>query len=147
MEKECSNAVFGRMSYKHGWYKCEKMTIFGKLYSLKISAAAYSGQPITEEQEKAYQNFTAAQDKYFAAAGSSLKKYIKDNMNSISEFWPKARVIEDDKDLPQVVTPKTLLIKQDGTVILLLECEWNEEDGIAVELIPELSAGSQDLFL
>ena len=68
-------------------------------------------------------------------------------MNAISEFWPKARVIEDDKDLPQVVTPKTLLIKQDGTVILLLECEWNEEDGIAVELIPELSAGSQDLFL
>jgi hypothetical protein len=45
------------------------------------------------------------------------------------------------------VTPKTLLFKQDGTTLLLLECDWDIDNGVAVKLSPEVAVGGQDLFL
>ena len=50
-------------------------------------------------------------------------------------------------DLAAIVKPRTLLFKQDGTALVLLDCPWDEEHGLAVQLIPEFAIGSQDVFL
>lgn len=50
-------------------------------------------------------------------------------------------------ELAQMVTPKTLLFKQDGTTLMLLDCVWDEEGGIAVKLAPQVAIGPQDIFL
>lgn len=57
-----------------------------------------------------------------------------------------ASVVDDD-ELRDEVTPKTLPITQDGMVVLLLECKWDAEHGIGVELLPKVTVGSQDSFL
>ena len=73
--------------------------------------------------------------------------YVNDNIKELSAEWVGARKISVISDLAQVVTPKTILIKQDGTTIMLLDCAWDVEAGLAVKLYPELKIGSQDLFL
>ena len=50
------------------------------------------------------------------------------------------------KDLSKVVKPKTLLFRQDGTAIMLLDFVLDEEHGIGIDLA-SLEIGSQDLFL
>lgn len=46
-----------------------------------------------------------------------------------------------------MVTPRTLLFQRNGNVVLLLDCVWDAEHGIAVQLMPDVTVGSQDVFL
>ena len=132
MEKKCQDAVFGTMTYKHGWRKKETLTLFEKEWPVTISAAAYREEPITQEEKSSYQNFVEHTTKLMKIAEQQLKEY---DPNSEAE------------SLENYVTPKTLLFQQDGTTLLLLECTWDDENGIAVKLLPEIAIGAQDLFL
>lgn len=44
-------------------------------------------------------------------------------------------------------TITSVLIQQNGDVLLLFEFALDKEDGLAVQIYPKLSVGSQDLFL
>ena len=78
---------------------------------------------------------------------NELKNYVNNNLLELAENWTAARRIDSKEDLSQVVTPKTILFKQDGMAVLLLDCVWDAENGVGVKFIPEVSIGIQDLFL
>ena len=78
---------------------------------------------------------------------NELMCYINDNIQELAEHWVAARRVDEIEDLSAVVTPKTLLIKQDGSMLFLLECAWDIENVIAVKIYPTIAIGSQDLFL
>ncbi len=147
MDNICMDSVFGKMIYKHKWYREQKEIIFGKEYTIKIAAKAYSGKPITDEQRDAYCQYIKKRDEYLKIAAEQLIEYINSNFDELACNWQGARKIKNETELPAVVTPKTLLFKQDGTTLLLLECAWDMDNGVAVKLSPEVAVGGQDLFL
>lgn len=147
METSCNDAVFGVMQYKHRWIKRQTISAFGKEWEVTVAAKAYSGKPITKEQQDAYTRFTENEISEIATIENTILAYVNDNIKELSAEWVGARKISVISDLAQVVTPKTILFKQDGTTIMLLDCAWDVEAGLAVKLYPELKIGSQDLFL
>lgn len=146
-EMRCNDIAFGEMCYKHRWYKKQYINIFGKEWEITIAAKAYSGKAITEDQRRSYLLFMENEKEYVKAIGEELKTYVNDNFHELAEFWTEAKTVGSTEDLSQMVAPKTLLFKQDGSVIMLLDCVWDVENGIGVKLIPELVIGVQDLFL
>lgn len=146
-EMRCNDSVFGEMCYKHRWYKKQYMNIFGKEWEITIAAKAYSGKAITENQRKNYLLFMENEKEYVKTISEELKAYVNDNFHELAVYWTGAKMIENIEDLSQIVIPKTLLFKPDGSVIMLLDCEWDVENGIGVKLMPELVTGVQDLFL
>lgn len=146
-EMRCNDTVFGEMCYKHRWYKKQYIYIFGIKWEITIAAKAYSGRAITEDQQRSYLLFMENEKEYVKAIGEELKEYVNVNFRELAAYWTGAKIVENVEDLSQMVTPKTLLFKQDGSVIMLLDCVWDVENGIGVKLIPELVTGVQDLFL
>ena len=147
MDTKCMDDVFGEMTYKHRWVKNEVETFFGKKYTLQIVAKAYSGKPITDEQRITYKKYWKEKDRFKEILSNELMRYINDNILELAEHWVGARRVDKIEDLSAVVTPKTLLIKQDGSMLFLLECAWDIENGVAVKIYPDIAIGSQDLFL
>ena len=147
MEATCKDIVFGEMSYKHRWYKQQTISMFGKEWTITVAAKAYSGKPITAGEQNAYKNFMENENKMIAVIGEQLKQYVNNNLQDLAGYWIGARSVNKIIELAQMVTPKTLLFKQDGTTLMLLDCVWDEESGIAVKLAPEVAIGPQDIFL
>lgn len=147
MEATCKDNVFGEMSYKHRWYKQQSISMFGEDWNITVAAKAYLGKPITEEQRKAYATFCKNEKDMVDTIGEQLKSYVNENLITLAEYWLGARTIVNVTDLAQMVIPKTLLFKQDGTTLFLFDCVWDIESGIAVELAPNVAVGSQDIFL
>lgn len=147
MEKRCTDPIFGDMRYNHRWYKKEKINLFNRQWDITVAAKAYSQKPITNEQQKSYSYFCDNIEKLINEIENNLKEYINLNLQQLETNWIGARVIDSSNDLAQIVTPKTLLFKQDGTIILLLDCIWDKEHGVAVKVWPNFEVGIQDLFL
>lgn len=147
MEILCDDPVFGVMQYKHRWIKKQTISAFGKKWEVTIAAKAYSGKSITMEQQEAYKKLTENESAEINIIEKTIFAYVNDNIKELSMQWIGARKINHITDLAQIVTPKTILFKQDGTTIMLLECMWDAEAGLAVKLYPEVAIGSQDLFL
>lgn len=146
-EMRCNDIVFGEMCYKHRWYKKQYINIFGKEWEIMIAAKAYSGETITENQRKSYLLFMENEREYINVIGEELKSYVNDNFHELAAYWMGAKGVECVEDLSQMVTPKTLLFEQDGSVIMFLDCVWDVENGVGVEVMPKVVTGVQDLFL
>lgn len=144
---KCNDAVFGEMTYKHRWYKKQEISIFGQKCDITVAAKAYSGKAITKEQRDSYSEFIQNEDRYIEIIERELKDYVNSNLHELAEYWISARRVESKEELSQMVIPKTLLFKQDGTTVLLLDCVWNVENGVGVKIMPEVLTGVQDLFL
>ena len=121
--------------------------MFGKSWDITVAVKAYSGKPITEAEQIAYKNFWANEAKMIDIIGEQLKQYINRNLQELANYWMGARSVNQTVELAQMVMPKTLLFKQDGTTVMLLDCVWDEDNGMAVKLVPEVAVGSQDIFL
>lgn len=147
MDILCNDAVFGAMQYKHRWIKKQSISMFERVWEVTVAAKAYSGKPITKEQQEAYKQFSKNEKIEIATIEKSILSFVNDNIKELSAEWIGARKMNHIADLAQVVTPKTILFKQDGTTIILLDCVWDIEAGLAVKLYPEVQIGSQDLFL
>lgn len=147
METLCNDPAFGAMQYKHRWIKKQMIVAFGEKWEVTIAAKAYSGKPITIEEQEAYKKFSENESTEIDIIEKTIFEYVNDNIEELSTQWVGARKINHIADLAQIVTPKTILFKQDGTTIMLLECAWDEEAGLAVKIYPETEIGSQDLFL
>ncbi len=147
MEIKCNDPIFGEMSYKHGWFKNQSIFIFGKNWDIKILAKAFSQKAINAAEQNAYKNFMENETKFIEIAENQLKEYVNNNLYELSEYWVGARRVKDIIELAQMVTPKSLVFKQDGSIIMLLDCVWDVENGVGVKLIPDVSVASQDIFL
>jgi hypothetical protein len=143
----CIDAEFGEMKYKHKWFKEQSISLFGKKWNIIISAMSYLGKPINEAERQAYRKYMENESDYSYTIAEQLKMYINNNLYNISEYWAEAHKIEKPSDLVKVVIPRSLVFQQDGTTIMMLDCIWDSEHGIAVEVIPEVKTGSQDYFL
>ena len=146
MEVKVTDAIFGEMTYKHRWYKDITLQLFAKEWSVTLVAKAYSGKPITDEQRTSFTAFQEKEKEYADIAGNLVMEYINANCEELAATWLGVRTVSNIEELNQIVVPKTLLIKQDGTTLLLLDCPWDEH-GLAVQFIPEVSIGSQDIYL
>ena len=147
MNATCIDAVFGEMTYKHRWYKEQSIKIFAKEWTITVVAKAYSGKPITKAEQKSYMEFMESKEKTISLVEEQLKQYINANLIELSEYWMGARRVERVDDLASILTPRTLLFAQDGTTILLFDCAWDVENGVAVRISPEMTVGSPDCFL
>lgn len=147
MENICNDSVFGEMTYRHSWNKKGNISMFGKTWDIIISVKAYSGKPITECEQEAYKDFLKNETDIVNVMTEQLKKYINDNLLDLSEYWPGARSVDQVEELAQMVTPKTLLFKQDGTTIMLFDCVWDIDNGLAIQITPEIAIGLQETFL
>lgn len=147
MEVSYKDSAFGEMTYKHRWYKRQLISLFGKKWNITIAAKAYSRKPITEAQQNSYMNFWKNKDEMANIIAEKLREYINTNIQELAAYWVGARTVNSIKELTQMTTPKTLLFKQDGATIMLLDCVWDEDHGVAVKLTPNVAVGSQDLFL
>ncbi len=147
METICKDRVFGEMTYKHRWYKQQSVTMFGKSWNIKVVAKAYSGKRITEEQRRAYRIFSEKEEEVLKRVGEKLKFYVNDSLEGGLIGGDEIKRVEQVCELEQIITPTSLLFKQDGTAILLFDCVWDVENGVAVKLFPEMIVGPQDIFL
>ena len=121
--------------------------MFGKNIEITVAAKAYTDKPITEEQRKSYTEFFNNERNYICTISNEIKKYVNEHLYPLAEDWPGAKTIKDISELGQIVSPKTLIFKQDGTAIMLLDCVLDVENGIGVKIIPKFAIGPQDIFL
>lgn len=140
MDKKCKDPIFGEMIYKHRWQKMEAINMFGKNFNIVIAAKAYSEKPISKEQQKSYNNFKENESKILNKLELKITEYINSNKEDFSINYSKL-------DLPKLLTPRTLLFKQNGETIFLFDCFWDIEHGIGVNITSNFEIGSQDIFL
>ena len=146
MDNICMDHVFGTMKYKHRWFKDEIISIFNRDYNIKIVAKAYFGKPITEQQRVSYLKFKNEYQDFINRVTNLMLSYVNDNAENLSLVWEGAKKIKSDNELQGLVKPTSLLIKQDGTTVMMFDCQWDEH-GIGVQIIPDFQIGSQDIFL
>lgn len=147
MNETCNDSVFGVMEYKHRWFKKQNIILFGRKWNIIISAMAYSGKPITESERNAYKIFMEHERDNYYTITEKLKLYINNNLQEISENWTDAKIIERASELSNVVTPRSLVFMQDGATIMMLDCIWDSEHGIAVKLFPSIEIGPPECFI
>ena len=144
--KKYIDPVFGEMEYKHGWFKNSVINLFGKNWNIKLTAQAYSEKNINNIQRENYswfkQNFTNLQDKIF----NLTKNYINNYLDKELEIQSNIKQVNTMNDLLKFVALKTILIDIEGSIILLLDFNMDEQ-GIGIKLYPRMDIGPQDIFL
>ncbi len=140
MDMKCKDPIFGEMIYKHRWQKTETINMFGKNFDIVIAAKAYYKKPITKEQQKSYKDFKKNELKILNEVSLKITEYINSNKEDIL-------INDTNLELSKLLTPKTLLFKQEGDAILLFDCVWDIEHGIGVNITSNFEIGSQDIFL
>ncbi|MBR5487467.1 MAG: hypothetical protein IKV70_05815 [Phascolarctobacterium sp.] len=147
MEMKCNDIVFGEMIYKHRWYKNGSVSLFGCDWDIVIAVQALSGGPINKSQQECYLRYQKEALVIRQKVEQCIINYINNNIDWLALSWMNARKIVSPYDLADVVSPSTLLFKQDGTTLILFNCAWDKEHGIAIKLYPEFEIGLQDMFL
>lgn len=143
MDNKCKDPVFGDMIYNHRWQKTETIKMFEREWNIAVVAKAYSNKPISVEQQNSYESYKNNEDKTMQRLSAKIAEYVK---LFSSELESEGIKVLSLKDLSKVVKPKTLLFRQDGTAIMLLDFVLDEEHGIGIDL-DSLEIGNQDLFL
>ncbi|MDR1320693.1 MAG: hypothetical protein LBK56_04615 [Gracilibacteraceae bacterium] len=123
------NSVYGELIFNTGWKTAVDMPMFGKIVNVTVKLKAYYEKDgVTAEQEKAISDFEATKVQKLAI----IEKLLNDCANGNAAERFKA---------------KTLLFERDGSCALLCDDEENEDDGVAVCLVPVEEVMSQDEYL
>lgn len=147
MEVVCNDPIFGKMSYKHRWFKQDKFYLFGADWTVSVVARAYSGRPITDRQRESYKRFIEQMDLIADDVSELIMEHVNSNCEEFAAAWPGARMVNCAEDLQSIVRPTSLVFNQDGSVLILFDCVWDEEHGLGVQVFPDYKIGSQDVFL
>ncbi|MGN7453348.1 hypothetical protein ACTHPH_00885 [Paenibacillus pasadenensis] len=124
-----NNPVFGKLIFNIGWKAETEISLFNKNYNVIIKAAAYFEKDgITGEQEAAIVDFD-------------------DHKNERLKMVEKLLTDFSEGDASQQFIPRTLLFQRNGNYALLLDDKEDEDEGIAVCLLPEAKIVSQDEYL
>jgi len=134
--------VFGEMTFRYGWNKNQKMHFWCQNVTLKITASAYKGEGITDNQRMSYQEFLDDVDNVSHKSLWALKQYIV--QNQLVDLEPSQEV--DFEEITELAFPKTVVFEGDGSVGILCECTWDPEHGVVIQL-PSYDVGPQDVFL
>lgn len=141
------DSIFGKMVYKHGWVKTDSISFWGKRQSVIIAAKAYQNRPITKEEQDSYQWFQENIEEISQRSAKEIILYVNRNYKNWKMEWPEAHGFHDVNDVAGVIHLTKILFQRDGTILLLCEVPWDEENGMAVKVYPSFAVGPQDLFL
>lgn len=147
MEMTYTDAVFGTMKYRHQWYKDEILRLFGKQWNIVIAAQAYTDEPIVEAEQKTYQYVKAHMESIQKEIETRFIIYVNDNIADIQEELREIHQITKAEELAGILTPKIFLFQKNGNAVLLLDCLWDEENGMAIQVYPDYEIADQDAFL
>lgn len=133
-----NDVVFGKMNYDAGWEKREDLFLFGRQISVRIVAAAYTGQEILETQRKAYQIYQKNMEEYIRKIPDILLQYYLDHYEMIEEIMNIPEKINKQNITANIIVRlievKAVYFDRDGRFGWLCDCAWDEENGIAVIL-------------
>ena len=120
--------IFGEITFSVGWKAERTVSLFGRDYSVGVKIQAYFEEDgITKEQENAYLAYKEEESAKLHAIEGLLRGY---------------------SDSPETrFEPRTLLFGRDGSCALLCDDKDEEDEGIAVCLLPEEKVVSQDDYL
>lgn len=117
-----------QLTYNYGFDKYEKITLFNKEQTLLVTLQSYrESDGITEEQEKTYYEFFQNEQKYVAIVEKSLI-----DLAGI--------------DAERVYILTSIVVCRDGKLALLFDLN-NEEEGLAVQVIPDVLVCDQSEYL
>lgn len=145
----CNDSILGEMTYKHSWHRKYAIDFLGKNIELDLNVRAYYGNAISDAQRESFKQFELAKPFINTTITSLLKGYVNDNLETLkTNGWSTAKKVESDADLDSIVTPISIVIDHDASILILLECEWDTEHGLAVKVYPAPAiVGSQDTML
>ena len=127
--------VFGKMTYRHSWSKQDSILMFGKAYSIKITAQAYKNEDINDLQRESYSVYRDFLESHQEEIEQRLLKYCQENYQS-------GEVLET------ILTPTEILFEQDGSWGVLFESTYDSEHGLGAFIKnDEIIIDSQDKFL
>ncbi|WP_312928991.1 hypothetical protein [Stutzerimonas nitrititolerans] len=137
--KQLDDAVFGKMEYKHSWYKMQSIRWWGiQELDVKITAHAYTGKNITEQQRNAFIEYQREIEDIIVNSAPILR----DSLHSIFD------VNYTTEELFIELTPRTVLFLEDGDWGILFDSKSDIEHGIALYKHNGIwKAGPQDDFL
>ncbi|NEN76313.1 hypothetical protein F9B74_08255 [Pelistega sp. NLN82] len=124
--------ILGELTFDNGWVKNIKISFLGAMSEIECFFQAFDNEDISPEQIKAYQEYIANSTQLLINGENKLNQYIKENH------------IPDEE---QNIAVKTLFFQRNGSFALLCDCDWDTENGIAIELNPQAQVMLQDLFL
>lgn len=133
--------VFGDMVYDFGWNKSIKMDINGeKGVWIDVTAAAYPGEKITQEQRDCYLEYQNKEKEYFDKLPDALMSYYLENYEQIDEWWdgvPKEYNKRNitKKSLMELIEIHKIYFNRDGKRYgWLCGCEWDDVHGLGITL-------------
>ncbi|HOV28445.1 MAG TPA: hypothetical protein PK566_19090 [Pseudobacteroides sp.] len=138
-----NDIVFGEMSYNHGWVNRKKFKFWGKIIEFKIKVVTYEENMILDSQRKDYQYFEANLEDISNGTYDAVKQYIEDYWDEYIKPDLPHRV---NKDVNELVKPKTIIFDEGNVFGILCDCLWDEH-GIAIQVLPEIEIGPQDVLL
>lgn len=120
---------FGEVIFNEGFDTKINVTIFSKTQKVLVTALAYEeSDGISKEQKKSFLTFNNKKIEYISKIESIL----------VDEFGNKA----NDR-----FNISSIFIDRDGELALLFDDQQNEDEGIAVQIIPEILICEQSNYL
>lgn len=135
---EITDSVFGQMHYEHRWVKEENIYIFGKNQTVKICAKAFNEKPITDSQRASYL-------KMKKNLGNVLNECVGKIYDYLNKFYNAK--LEDISKVNEYVQFTHIIFMQNGDTVLLFDTDYDIENGIGIQIYPEIEIGPQDTFL
>lgn len=135
-----NDPTFGCMEYKHSWVRESEVEWWeDNVNKVKITAHAYTGDGISDAQRNAFVEYEKTIKEVICSSLKNLTSFIKDNYG----------IAYSEKDLFDVLKPKTVLFQQDGSWGVLFDADFDIENGISLykENTGDFKVGVQDDFL
>ncbi|MCQ2231835.1 MAG: hypothetical protein MJZ30_08320 [Paludibacteraceae bacterium] len=133
--------VFGDMVYDFGWNKSIKKDINGeKGVWIDVTAAAYPGESITQEQRKCYSEYLAREEDFLTELPNALMTYYLENYEQIDEWWGGVpteynRHNITKESLMELIEIHKIYFNRDGERYgWLCGCEWDDVHGLGITL-------------
>lgn len=120
--------IFGEVSFDAGWNRNDKISLWGKINNITVTAAAYyDSELITEAQQSSYRSYNLNK--------SILEKKVEQLLSNYMD--------EPEKHLK----PRFLVFEKNGAYALMLDDDNDPDNGVAVQLAPTAKVTSQDAYL
>ena len=138
------DSAFGRLEkLKFGWRGVESLAFFGVQHDIEVIVDESDGDGIIREgQRQAYRDFQANRERYIATAEDAILAYYLQECDE-----PR---VESKAGLTNLVTLTSIFFPTTELCFgLLLECDWDEEHGLAVKFVGGMvtEVGLQDILI
>lgn len=136
---QLNDPVFGKMEYKHSWHRPQSVNWWNNQdLTVKITAHAYTGSGITEQQREAFSEYLQEIDSVINNSLSILNEYLQSSFD----------IDYSQEEIFTHLTPRTVLFFENSSWGILFDADMDIEHGIALYKKDEKwKAGPQDDFL